>query len=270
MAGRKALLLLLLIVVAGTPSFGASDAEEKALLSLWSLQINTPAQHAALLKACQQVLQASPTNQLLPVSQGLAAWHSLHLGRTNEALALLKALAAAPTTSPTALAGVELSRRWLTRLDREAVRNALASYYARTLEYPANLPLLKNTPGGAETPLTDRWGAPWQYELAAFKIIKGTAGQRYRLQSKRLLEFSDLGLALARNYAGRISLKPISIATSSSGAQNVVFQGPGNPPEKIILSEGSQTGGITLSYIGAQILILSDGDHWLVLRKPGR
>jgi len=177
-----------------------------------------------------------------------------------------------------------MGRRWLTRLDREKVRGALAAYYRQAIEYPINLqPLKKATPSSAGAlrpgepdgkesplPLTDRWGAPWQYQLAAFKVIKVARGQRYLLQSKTLGESSDLAKALERPYAGRILLQPVSLTIAGGGAQNVVFQTPGAQPEKILLSEGSQAAGITLTYIGARILILCDGDHWRVVPKPAR
>ncbi|MDP2989580.1 MAG: hypothetical protein Q8O57_03330, partial [Kiritimatiellota bacterium] len=71
-------------------------------------------------------------------------------------------------------------------------------------------------------------------------------------------------------YAGRILLQPLSLTITGGGAQNVVFQTPGDRPEKILLSEGGQAAGISLTYIGAYILILCDGDHWRVIAKPAR
>lgn len=279
MACKQCLFFLFLFIMAGHTALGASETQEKSLWTLWSLQTNTSARHEDIVAACQQMQKASPTNPLLPVGQGLAAWHSLHLGKTNEAFVLLSemaavatATAAAPTT-PTAMAGAEMGRRWLTRLDREKVRGALAAYYRNAIEYPINLqPLKKTMPGEKDLPLplADRWGAPWQYQLAAFKVIKGARGQRYLLQSKTLGESSDLAKALERPYAGRILLQPVSLTISGGGVQNVVFQTPGDRPEKILLSEGGQATGVTLTYIGVKILILCDGDHWQVIPAPNR
>lgn len=292
MACKQCVFVLFVFILAGRLAFGASEAQEKALWTLWSLQTNKPAQHEAIVAACQQMQQASPTNPLLPVSQGLAAWHNLRLGKTNEASAIFSemtavatATAVAPATTVAsatlmATAGAEMGRRWLTRLDREKVRSALAIYYRNAIEYPINLqPLKKTMPGSrpgekdAPLPLTDRWGAPWQYQLTTFKLIKVARGQRYLLQSKTLGESSDLAKALERPYADRILLQPVSLTIApgiGDGAQNVVFQTPGDRPEKIILSEGSQAAGVTLIYIGAQILVLCDGDHWRVVAKPAR
>ena len=282
MACKQCLFLLFLLILTGRLAFGASEAQEKSLWALWNLQTNKPTQHKAIVAACQQMQKASPTNPLLPVFQGLAAWHNLRLGKTNEAFAIFSKMAAvAPATAvtpatavapatPTMTAGVEMGRRWLTRLDREKVRSALAVYYRNAIEYPINLQPLKKTIKDAPLPLTDRWGTPWQYQLAAFKIIKVAPGQRYLLQSKTLLKTSDLAAALEWPYAGRILLQPRSLVISGGGAQNVVFQTPGDRPEKILLSEGGQAAGVTLTYIGAQILILCDGDHWRVVIKPAR
>ncbi|MDP2990516.1 MAG: hypothetical protein Q8O57_08135, partial [Kiritimatiellota bacterium] len=88
MACKQCLFLLFLFILAGHAALGANETQEKALWTLWSLQTNNPAQHEAILAACQQMQKASPTNPLLPVSQGLAAWHGLRLGKTNEAFAL--------------------------------------------------------------------------------------------------------------------------------------------------------------------------------------
>lgn len=280
MACKQCLFFLFVFILAGRTALGASEAQERALWTLWRMQTNDPAQHEAIVAACRQIQQAVPGNPLLPVAQGLAAWHSLQLGKTNEAVVLLNAMTSiTPSTAPatpTATAGAEMSRRWLTRLDREQVRGALARYYSDAIEYPANLQLLKKTTPSqtgkkdASLPWSDRWGDPWQYQLAPLKIIQGALGQRYLLQSKTLGEASDLAQALKRSYDGRILLQPVSLTITSGGAQIVVFQTEGNRPEKIMLSEGGQAEGVTLTYIGAQILILCDGDHWRVVLKPAK
>lgn len=249
---------------------GSSEADEKALWNLWSLQTNQPARHESILDACRQLQKTAPNSPLLPVSRGLAAWHNLRLGQTNEAISILNEMTAAAPATPTAAAGIEMGRRWLTRLDREKVRGALAAYYRSAIEYPINLQPLKKSAKETSMPLADRWGAPWQYQLATFKVIKVARGQRYLLQSKTLGDSSDLSKALERPYADRIQIEPVSLSTAAGGAQNITFQIAGERPEKIILSERGQAGGITLTYIGSTILILCDGDHWRVVGKPAR
>ncbi|MDD5677346.1 MAG: hypothetical protein PHW60_05050 [Kiritimatiellae bacterium] len=268
MACNKCLFLLFICSVTGRLVFGASEAQENAIWALWSLQTSSPAQHGAILAACQQMQKSPPPNPLLPVVLGLAAWHSLHLGKTNDAALLFNEMTTTPPATPTMAAGAEMGRRWLTRLDREKVRRGLTIYYRNEIEYPINLQQLKKITD--DQSLTDRWGAPWQYQLAEFKAIKGLRGQRYLLQSKTLGESSDLAKALERPYAAGMLIQPLSLAISGSGAQNIIFQIPGDRTEKIILSEGGQTAGTTLTYIGSRILILCDGDHWQVVSKPAR
>lgn len=269
MVCNKRLFLLFVFILAGRLVWGASETQEKALWTLWSLQTNTSTRPETIVAACQQMQSAPATNALLAVSQGLAAWHYLRLGKTNEAIAIFNAMVTAPA-APTISAGAEMGRRWLTRLDREQVRIALAAYYRKAVEYPINLQPLKKATKGSALPLTDRWDAPWQYQLTTFKVIKVARGQRYLLQSKTLGESSDLAKALERPYAGGIRLQPLALAITGSGAQNVVFQTPGDKPERIILSEGGQAEGVSLTYIGTLILVLCDGDHWRVVTKPVR
>ncbi len=281
MAHKQCLYFLLFFITAGRLAIGASETQETELWTIWSLQTNNPAQHANILAACQKMQKTSPNSSLLPVAQGLAAWHSLQLGKTNEAFAILEnmvknpapAAAPAPTvaTSPTvAMVGAEMGRRWLTRLDHKKVQDALAVYYRDNVEFPDTLQTLKTSLKKTPIPWTDRWDASWEYKLALFATIKGPRGQRYILQSKTLLASSDLGLALKQPYAGKILLKPISLTVSSTGAQNVFFKIADDRPDKILLSEGGRAAGVTLAYIGIKILILCDGDHWRVLANPAR
>lgn len=255
------------LILAAYSAFGASEAQEKAIWALWDLQTNVPSQPEAVVAAYRQIQKTAPDNSFLPVYQGLAAWSNLRQEKTNEAIAILNDMAAATAPAHLPAVGAEMARRWLTRLDREKVRAALAIYYRRAIDYPINLQALKKTTKDA-LPLTDRWGTPWQYRLAEFKIVKNTRGQRYLLQSKTLMESSDLAAALARPYADRIVLRPQTFAITSGGAQTVAFQTIDDRPDKILLSEGGSAAGITLAYIGARVLIVCDGDHWRLFPKP--
>lgn len=275
MARKQCLYLWPFFIMVARLALGASETQETALWAIWSLQTNNPAQHATILAACQQMQKAAPNSSLLPVVQGLAAWHSLQLGKTNEAFDIFRNMVTAPAPSPEpaptlAATGNEMGRRWLTRLDRQKVQDALAVYYRANVEFPDTLQTLRTFLKEPSLPWTDRWDAHWEYKLTSFTTIKGPRGQRYILQSKTLLESSDLAQALKQPYAGRIRLAPLSLNVSSTGAQNVFFKIANDRPEKILLSEGGRTAGNTLAYIGTTILILCDGDHWRVLAKPAR
>jgi len=73
---------------------------------------------------------------------------------------------------------------------------------------------------------------------------------------------------LAHPYGARITLRPISIATTSRGNQTVKFKNTGGKAETTLLSEGAPYNGITFAYGGLKLIMLTDGDHWLVLPKP--
>lgn len=216
----------------------------------------------------QQGQKNAPSNSLLAVAQGLCSWRLLQEAKTNEASKLLEAMLSARPADTLNAAGSEMGRRWLTRLDREKVRSALSLYYRQQIAYPENLQLLGKMPGNSVPPLTDRWNTAWIYQLTGFKTLKGLDNQRYLLQSAQLKENSDLKTALARPYAGTIKIKPVSITTGASGAQNIRFESTDQKDAVIILSEGTKLDAINLVYVGHRIIILSDGDYWLIAPKP--
>lgn len=254
----------LLLVFGPGPARGAAESDEKFVWDAWKQHQGESNTHAAVIAACQQAQQACPTNPLLPVIQGLAGWHLLQLGKTNAAAAAFEALLAAPAASPLATAAAEMARRWLTRLDREQVRRALQLVYKRDIAYPPTLDALQKLPANQALPLKDRWNAPWKYGLVEFKRIKGVSGQAYTLESSTLgAAGSDLAGALKQPPLARIPLKPIAAASGT-----VTFKTTGDSPQKVMLSEGAQTENVTLAYLGAKIMILTDGDFWLVLPNP--
>jgi hypothetical protein len=159
-----------------------------------------------------------------------------------------------------------MARRWLTRLDREAVREALRAYYATHVRFPEFLDSLGKLKGCEKTPLADRWNKPWRYRLTAFDRVRGLTAQRYSLDSPSLGEASDLTAALARPYAGGITLEPLEVSADGSRPTVTVAVAGGG---KAVLMEGTATDGVTLAYVGARLLVFTDGDHWRVVPRPG-
>lgn len=267
---NSAFITLALISVMA-PAFGAgSEADEKAVWDLWKAHLSSSNNHEAVLAVFQQGQKNAPSNSLFAVAQGLCAWHLLKEAKTNEAVALLEAMLSAKPADALSSAGFEMGRRWLTRIDRETVRNALGCYYRQQIAYPENLQPLKKMPLNLVPPLTDRWNTPWIYQLAGFKTIKGLANQRYLLQSATLKETSDLKTVLAQPYAGTIKIKPVSVTASASGAQSIRFESADQKAAVIVLSEGTKFDTVSLIYVGSKIIILSDGDYWLIAPKPGQ
>jgi len=283
------------LAVAESYGGARSEADERAVWNLWRTHLSSSNNHEAVIASFQQTLQNAPSNSLFTVARGLCSWHLLQLSKTNEAFQMLEDMTSAKPDTPLNTAGAEMGRRWLTRIDRENVRNALGCYYRQQIAYPENLESLKKTPrirsdallaltrsdaserarNGSERvpapPLTDRWNIRWIYRLTGFQTIKGLDNQHYLLQSDQLKDTSDLKIALARPYADAIKLKPISAATTASGVQNVRFETNETKGQKagiILMSEGTKLENITLVYVGNKIIILSDGDYWMIMPKP--
>lgn len=269
----KSALITLALISVMAPAFGAgSEADEKAVWDLWKAHLSSSNNHEAVLAVFQQGQKNASSNSLFAVAQGLCAWHLLKNAKTNEAVQLLEAMLTVDrqpsTVNSLNSAGIEMGQRWLTRIDREKVRNALGRYYRQQIAYPENLQPLKKMPVNSLPPLTDRWNASWIYQLAGFKTIKGLDNQRYLLQSAKLKENSDLKTALAQPYAGTIKIKPVSATASASGAQSIRFESADQKAAVIVLSEGTKLDTVSLVYVGSKIIILSDGDYWLIAPKP--
>jgi hypothetical protein len=257
------------LIAAGTlgVAFGgpASELDEKAIWEVWKTHQSPSNSHAVVIAACGKI---TPANELSGVSQGIAAWHLLQLGKTNEASAILEAMAAAGGGTPFSAATKEMAFRWLSRLDLEKVKPALQLAYRRNIEYPATLNVLKTLPPASIPPLNDRWGMPWKYEPTGFKKIPGLIGQSYQLSCVKLGDDSALAKALARPYADNITLKPISITATSQGNQILKVETSGGKTATSLLAEGAQSGAITFAYGGLKVILLTNGDHWLMLPKP--
>lgn len=242
-----------------------SASDEKAVWDVWKTHQAASNRHDVVVAAYRKI---APANELIGIPQGLAAWHLLQMDKTNEATAILKTMASTGGKIPLSTATGEMARRWLTRLDLEKVKRALQIVYRRDIEYPRSLNALKKLPRELRSPLQDRWNVSWQYKTTGYKNISGLDGQRYQLSCKKLDTDSDLTKALARLYGTRIILRPVAIATTSHGNQTVKFKNISGQADPILLSEGAQYNGITFAYIGLKLMVLTDGDHWLVLPKP--
>jgi len=267
-------VIITLALTSMIASGAGPEADEKAVWNLWRTHLSASNNHEAVIASFQQTLQNAPSNSLLTVARGLCSWHLLHLSKTNETVQMLEDMMSTKPDNPLNAAGTEMGRRWLTRIDREKVRNALSLYYRQQIAYPSNLESLKKIPRVPAPPLTDRWNAHWIYRLTGFQTIKGLDNQHYLLESDQLKDTSDLKIALARPYTGTMKLKPVSVSTTASGVQNVRFETietnmVNNQKTGIVLmAEGTKLETITLVYVGNKIIILSDGDYWMITPKP--
>jgi hypothetical protein len=240
---------------------------------VWKLMSETPDDRAAVIAACGEFEKKRPGDPLTSVTRGITAWHLLQSGERKPAVQVLTRMASAAVPArPDALreAAVNMGRTWLTRLDREQVKAGLKTLYLRDVEYPESLEALKSLPGDIRPPLTDRWGKPWSYRLVGFRKLTGLANQKYELQARLLGRDSDLAEALQRPYAEGITLKPVKLVSAQAGRGVVQFTPPADASGEVILAVGAREGRVVFAYMGAKLIVLSDGNHWSVQPKPRR
>ena len=269
----RRLLLAGLFLVAGTnAAFCQSQtpaAEEAALGAIWKLHLEATNDHSKVISACQTFKSKSPASLLSPVVDGLAAWHLLKINDAAAATGILEKMLSSPSEAVNK-AGAIMAKRWLTRLDREKVRLALKYIYREAIEFPPTLDAMKTLPEAKRGPMVDRWGQTWSYRLTEFKSpnLKNLRGQRYELRSAMLAADSDLAQALARPYAAKINFKADKVIVASPGNETVEFVSTDEKPRKVVLSRGTEADGLSFSFIGSSLVVLSDGDYWTVLPRP--
>jgi hypothetical protein len=176
-------------------------------------------------------------------------------------------------SDPVLKAGDGMRRRWMSRLDREAVRAALQAYYRKEIAYPAALDQLAAAGITNGVPLRDRFDDPWEYSLASFSHFKDLAGQRYELTSKSLRRASDLAETLRKPYAWNLAATGATRLPSGEGVTFMRFtfapdaRGAVPPPLEITLGERDRVGkGIQFVYAGRALLVLAGEDYWCVVK----
>ena len=275
------LLCVALLVALGLPTKG-SAANERDLWKLWQLHMQRTAEHESVIAACNQFVADSGLDAVVPVAEGIRAWHLLKLQRNDEAAAIMETHLKRRSGSVNGGA-VLLAQAWLSRMDFERVEAALKAYYKKEVAYPATLDLIAQhpqIPAGLHPPLKDRWGTEWRYELVGFKRLPGFENQKYSLSCLRLGRETSVADALEAAYATGIRITPSRIVTTRTDRQVLEYTladkeasaGAANtevaPANKKLISVGSQVGDLYLAYIGEHIIIVCDRAHWAVLLKP--
>ena len=260
-------------------SSAARGADEKGLWDLWKRHEASSSNHTALVHACRQFAERNPSDALLPVARGIEAWHLFQLGHVEEGRALLLPYLQGTGDAVRNGAG-ELARGWLTRMDIEQVKKSLQAYYREEVAYPSAVADVAAHPGIDKTlhpPEADRWGTPWRYRLVGFRGVPGFLDQRYEIASAKLGKTSDFLEALGIPYGDGIRMEPLRLAGSGAGPGALVefrktAAGEGSPTERqvFVLGEGRSWKGISLAYIGDNILVTCDRTHWKLFAKPRR
>ena len=279
--GRTVLLVVLLSGVRLPHAAAADAADERAFLTLWSVQQSAPHDHAAVLAACQTFKQTRPASAFGGVADTLAAWHLLKLGRTDAAVTRLETLKRRPQEA-LAEGAYEMGAGWLTRIDRTRVQQALQFYYRREIGYPSTLAALTDY---AALPATlafrpaDRWRLRWNYRLVGYSRLSGLLNQKYTLRSQKLGSGSDLEQVLAMPYGQQITARMLRIPLSAPGREVVEMEialpvdpaDEGAVPRRLTVAAGvnAWSEGLFLAYVGRNFILVCDRAHWKVYPKPG-
>ncbi len=255
------LSFFLAVAMAGRAQSAKPD--ERGLWNVWCAGTNSAFQASEVVEACKGFKAASPKDPLTVVVAGFEAWHHLKQGNSGAAVPLFNSMLVVkePATSLQKAAD-KMARIWLTRIDRELVVRGLKEIYVRDIEFPASLEALKVLKSAAQIPVTDRWGKPWEYRLAS--SIKGMAAQRYVLESSVLGVHSTLEKVLALPYAGGLQLQPMRLVANVT--DTVEFRTADG--QSVLRQLGIESSRISLVYLGANIMVLTDGNHWSVVPKP--
>jgi hypothetical protein len=260
------LLAPLVYVVAFTLCVHA--ANEAALHELWQEHIAKPDEHDDAIKACRSFATVNANDPLLPVVQGIEAWHHFRASRAADAWRILQPHLTAPA-GPVTDAARALAQGWFTRLDREKVAAALQIFYRKEVAYPKMLDLIAKhpkIPAEARPPFMDRFGQPWDYRLTGFAKA-GFADQKYSLQSTALGDLSDMKSAIAAPYASRIQATPVQIVAAPGNTVAVKFNNVGKAGTAIV-AVGQATGDLHVAFAGSSIVVVCDHTHWKIFPKP--
>lgn len=237
--------------------------DERGLWSVWCEGTNSAFVAAESLAACKEFTAGAPRDPFVVVVSGFAAWHYLKTGNTDAAVKLFESmLVAKEPATVIQKAGDKMARSWLTRLDREQVAQALKKIYLRDIEFPASLEALKTLKNVPPPPMTDRWGKPWVYRLES--SIAGMAAHRYVLEAELLGADSDLKKALKRPYADGLQLRPVRMVAGLTDTVELRTEKGLSLHRQL----GKEAGNGALVYLGSNIIVMSDGNHWSVLPKP--
>lgn len=264
--GRRACfrrtLFALLSVLFCLPGFTRAGDD---LLAFWGKRAAAGSDHGAALEVCRDYQKRLAGDEYGPVVDSVAAWHELAAGKTNAARSRLARLLDAGQ-GPVMAEAAENARRWLTRLDREEVESALKDFYAANIKFPDSLRAFG--PARGRFSLTDRWGRPWSYRLAAFKHFRLPADQRYTLESSTLGATSDLGAALKIQGAAGMALKSTGFVTVDRGKSVAEFEPASGVGRRFTMMEGTTQGGVKCVSVAPHFILLSDGDRWAVVPRP--
>ena len=260
---RRAAITLALGLAAVTlaAALKAGPAEE-AVLMLWSRQAEMEPAEAAVL--CARALDSGTLGSYAPVARTLMGLNLLKAGRPQDAAAAY-ASALSSGGDPLSRAADNQARRWLTRIDREALVAALRQWYAANVAYPPALDVLQTLPDIQTLPLQDRWGDPWNYRLVPMRQMPQLTDQRYQLESRALFRSSDLATALRQLESSTTHVRFLRIVSRQPPVISVEITQPEMDPVNATLALGASASGVRLCALSPIMAICSDGDRWIMV-----
>ena len=236
-------------------------ASESDVWDLWQQHTAASVDHQALLQSCRDFITEHPRHTLVPMVRQFEVWHLMKTGQLTEAKNSLTAMLSLPANAFNDDAR-QVAQGWLTRLDREIVADALKEYYNEKVAYPQSLSQLSSA---GRLPPRDRFGKAWVYSLTGYSKLPGFGNQKYSLESEDLGDLSDYRKALALDYAARIETAPVRMVTASGSPPSVELNLNGR---QIPLGAGQAINNISMSFIGDEIIVLTDGTYWKVFQRP--
>lgn len=241
--------------------------DEQLIRHLWQQHDSAPTAHAEIAGLCARIESQHSGTPFLPLVRCLAAWHLMQQGQLENARIIWAGLASAtPGGDPIGQAAQRMARTWLTRMDRDLIRDALQKAYRDQVQYPKTLAELGPSFEGHPLPTHDRWGDPWVYEWTSFRFLRVSPGQRYRLESRNIRNTSDVREAMKIAYGNGFDIRPVRLIDAGGGRRTIVFETAGG--SSVVLTSGATHGGQTLVYAGNEIIVLTNADHWIVFPRP--
>ena len=255
--------------VSAAVAVGAAPADD-AFAAVWREHRALTNDHDRAITVFREALARRNANgspvleRYAPIVQTLEGWR--WVAKRNTAEAERAFTAALGTQDATADAADWVARRWLTRLDRERVAEALKTYYGIHVIYPDTLAALSTLPPEKQPPKADRFGKVWVYSPGTMKRLNVGANQTYALTSLELKTTSALKDFFTKAYPS-----PAFVFRNAGQGSGIEVRGEDGMTIGT-LREGMQINGFQLATVDGdgRFAIITDGDFWFTALQGGR
>jgi len=260
-------LLIVMIMITFVPFCGGAPngSDAKALESLWQQHLEKTSNHQRMVDICSRFSNRFSGSEFIPIVKTLAGWHYLKQQKWQKARNLFSNLLGSDDGDTLTKAAQRMSRRWLTRIKHQELRSALNRYYGEHIRFPEKLHQLKGIPEFNENLLSDAFNKPWEYKPKKIEFLGDSKPQDYILRSQILENSSSLDKFLNVPYGEGIKLKaPELVDNSANGRKVFTFHISQNVSP--VLTPGNSYKGTTYVYSNYNLIILSNGDFWDIIK----